>query len=109
MEVFAHVKRVFVFLVYVSWVVVGISGRPSSVNVGALFTFDSAIGRSAGPAIAAAIQDVNSDARVLHGTRLVLVTQDTNCSGFIGTVEGTLLTPLIFISSLCSSFSFVIV
>lgn len=62
--------------------------RPKVVNIGALFTFNSIIGRSAGPALTAAIRDVNSDSSILNGTKLNLILQDTNCSGFIGTVEG---------------------
>ncbi|KAJ4837492.1 hypothetical protein Tsubulata_029912 [Turnera subulata] len=65
----------------------GSSSRPSVVNIGALYTFDSVIGRAAGPAIEAAIQDVNSDPSVLAGTRLNLITHNTNCSGFLGTME----------------------
>uniref|UniRef100_A0A2N9EGP5 Receptor ligand binding region domain-containing protein n=1 Tax=Fagus sylvatica TaxID=28930 RepID=A0A2N9EGP5_FAGSY len=64
------------------------SSIPSVVNVGALFTLNSVIGRSAQPAIKAAIDDVNSDSSVLPETKLKLILHDTNCSGFLGTVEG---------------------
>ncbi|XP_051135144.1 glutamate receptor 3.5-like isoform X2 [Andrographis paniculata] len=64
-----------------------VSSRPSEVNVGALFTWDSVIGRSLGPTIVAAIEDVNSDNTVLKDVRIKLTLQDTNCSGFLGTVE----------------------
>ncbi|KAJ0229741.1 Glutamate receptor 3.4 [Hirschfeldia incana] len=60
--------------------------RPSSVNVGALFTYDSFIGRAAKPAFKAAMDDVNADQTVLNGTKLNIVFQDSNCSGFIGTM-----------------------
>ncbi|XP_002524179.2 glutamate receptor 3.4 isoform X2 [Ricinus communis] len=63
------------------------SSRPSVVNIGALFTINSVIGRAAKPAIAAAVGDVNSDSSILPGTKLNLIVQDTNCSGFIGTIE----------------------
>ncbi|XP_059662931.1 glutamate receptor 3.4-like [Cornus florida] len=63
------------------------SSRPPVVNLGALFTVNSVIGRSVRPAIAAAIDDVNSDSTILAGTKLNLFFQDTNCSGFLGTVE----------------------
>jgi ionotropic glutamate receptor len=62
--------------------------RPSEVAVGALFTYDSTIGRAAGLAIELAVDDVNADGTVLAGTKLSLKTRDTNCSGFIGTIEG---------------------
>lgn len=65
------------------------SQRPSSVNVGALFTFDSFIGRAAKPALKAAMDDVNADETVLKGVKLNIVFQDSNCSGFIGTMGGT--------------------
>lgn len=65
--------------------------RPSVVNVGALFSVNSVIGRSAKPAIAAAIEDVNSSPTILQETRLNLMWYDANCSGFLGTIEGTFL------------------
>ncbi|KAL1191457.1 Glutamate receptor 3.4 [Cardamine amara subsp. amara] len=63
-----------------------LSQRPSSVNVGALFTYDSFIGRAAKPAVKAAMDDVNADQTVLKGIKLNIVFQDSNCSGFIGTM-----------------------
>ncbi|XP_074304463.1 glutamate receptor 3.4-like [Silene latifolia] len=63
------------------------SPRPKSVNIGALFTFNSVIGRALRPAIAAAVDDVNSNSNILNGTRLNLIFHDTNCSGFLGTIE----------------------
>lgn len=62
--------------------------RPSSVNVGALFTYDSFIGRAAKPAVKAAMDDVNADQSVLKGIKLNIIFQDSNCSGFIGTMGG---------------------
>ncbi|XP_043689829.1 glutamate receptor 3.4 [Telopea speciosissima] len=64
----------------------GSSSLPRIVNVGALFTFNSTIGKVAMPAIAAAVDDVNSDSSILPGTTLNVVIQDTNCSGFLGTI-----------------------
>ncbi|KAL5573315.1 hypothetical protein UlMin_022912 [Ulmus minor] len=63
------------------------SSRPSTVNIGVLFTFNSVIGRSARPGILAAVDDVNSDPTILKGTKLKPIFHDTNCSGFMGTVE----------------------
>ncbi|KAF5949330.1 hypothetical protein HYC85_011323 [Camellia sinensis] len=60
----------------------------SSVFIGALNTFNSVVGRSAKPAIEAAVDDVNSDSTVLAGMKLNLVLHDTNCSVFLGIVEG---------------------
>lgn len=65
------------------------SSRPSSVNVGALFTYDSFIGRAAKPAFMLAIGDVNADQSILRGTKLTVVFHDSNCSGFVGTIGGT--------------------
>ena len=62
--------------------------RPSEVAVGALFTYDSTIGRAARLAIELAVDDVNADAKVLSGTKLNLMPMDTNCSGFLGTIKG---------------------
>nr|CAD1844684.1 unnamed protein product [Ananas comosus var. bracteatus] len=61
--------------------------RPYVVNIGALFTFNSTIGRVAKVAIDAAIDDVNNDSGVLRGTKLVVQVQDTSCNGFIGIAE----------------------
>ncbi|CAL9042665.1 unnamed protein product [Musa banksii] len=63
------------------------SSRPTVVHVGAIFTFDSTIGRVAKVAIDAAEDDVNSDPSVLRGTRLEIIMRDTNCSGFLGMME----------------------
>lgn len=75
--------------------------RPREVAVGALFTYDSTIGRAARLAIELAVDDVNADRTVLAGTTLNLTTQDTNCSGFLGIVDGGLfasLSPQLLIS-----------
>lgn len=63
------------------------SARPKSVNIGALFTSNSVIGRAAKVGLTAAVDDVNSNSSVLSGTKLNLVFRDTNCSGFLGTME----------------------
>ncbi|KAK9053343.1 hypothetical protein SSX86_029976 [Deinandra increscens subsp. villosa] len=63
------------------------STRPKVVNIGALLTVNSVIGRSVKPAIMAAVDDVNSDTSVLGDTQLNLILHDTNCSGFLGTIE----------------------
>ncbi|ESQ51824.1 hypothetical protein EUTSA_v10016205mg [Eutrema salsugineum] len=65
------------------------SSRSSSVNVGALFTYDSFIGRAAKLGIMVAIDDFNADQSILGGTKLNVVFHDSNCSGFVGTMEGT--------------------
>ncbi|XP_010522333.1 PREDICTED: glutamate receptor 3.7 [Tarenaya hassleriana] len=59
--------------------------RPSVVNVGAVFTFDSVIGRDAKAALEAAVSDVNADPTILKGTELRLVMADSVCSVFHGT------------------------
>ncbi|KAF7805803.1 glutamate receptor 3.4 isoform X1 [Senna tora] len=64
-----------------------IPSRPSVVRIGALFTLDSVIGRSAKAGILAAIEDVNNSTSVLPGVKMEFILHDTNCSGFLGTVE----------------------
>ncbi|BFG39467.1 hypothetical protein CerSpe_257410 [Prunus speciosa] len=64
-----------------------VSTRPDIVNVGAVFSFDSTVGKVAKVAIEAAIEDVNSDPAVLGGTKMRVQMQDTNYSGFLGIVE----------------------
>ncbi|XP_024030653.1 glutamate receptor 3.6 [Morus notabilis] len=63
------------------------SVRPSIVNIGAIFSLNSLIGRVAKVAIEAAIEDVNSDPSVLRGTKLKITMQDSNYSGFLGIIE----------------------
>jgi glutamate receptor, ionotropic, plant len=66
-------------------------GKGSVSGWGALFTYDSTIGRAAQLTIELTVDDVNADRTVLAGTTLKLMTLDTNCSGFLGTIEGSLL------------------
>ncbi|KAK1423914.1 hypothetical protein QVD17_19225 [Tagetes erecta] len=58
------------------------SKPPDFVNVGALFSFDSIIGRAAKAAMEAAVIDVNSDSTLLNATQMRLIMDDTNCSVF---------------------------
>ncbi|KAE8719228.1 Glutamate receptor 3.7 [Hibiscus syriacus] len=61
--------------------------KPASVNIGAIFTFDSVIGRAAKPAMEAAVSDINGTPTILNGTRLNLIKADANCNAFLGSVE----------------------
>ncbi|CAO2814379.1 unnamed protein product [Amaranthus hypochondriacus] len=63
------------------------SSRKEIVNIGALFTFNSVIGRAVKPAMVAALGDINSNSSILQGATLNIIFHDTNCSGFMGTVE----------------------
>ncbi|XP_045800934.1 glutamate receptor 3.4-like isoform X1 [Trifolium pratense] len=95
MEVFG-IKGFFIF-VFCLWIsnevmaaTIGnssVSSRPSVLKIGALFTVNSVIGRSAKPGIMAAIEDVNANKSILPGVKLEVILHDTNCSGFLGTVE----------------------
>nr|DAD46525.1 TPA_asm: hypothetical protein HUJ06_016462 [Nelumbo nucifera] len=89
-----EVVLLLLFVVFCSRVVpdgvtenVSSSSRPSVVNIGAILSFDSTIGRVAKIALEAAMDDVNSNSSVLHGTKLVIKMQNSNCSGFVGIVE----------------------
>lgn len=64
------------------------STRPAYVNVGAIFTFDSTIGKVAKVAIEQAVKDVNENPTVLPGTTLRMDMRSSNCSGFLGMVGG---------------------
>ena len=69
-----------------------VSTRPRVVNIGAILSFDSSIGKVAKIAIEAAIKDVNDNSSILNGTTLKIVMQDSKLScGFLGIVEGTLI------------------
>ncbi|KAI5319912.1 hypothetical protein L3X38_039620 [Prunus dulcis] len=63
------------------------TARPEVVNIGAIFTFDSVIGKIAKVAIALAVEDVNSDPEILNGTKLTLKMQNTKSSDFLGIIE----------------------
>ncbi|XP_050206201.1 glutamate receptor 3.7 isoform X2 [Mercurialis annua] len=60
--------------------------RPEFVNVGAVFSFDSVIGRAAKPAMEAAVSDINKVAKILNGTELRLLMEDAQCNVFLGSV-----------------------
>ncbi|CAK8569198.1 unnamed protein product [Lathyrus sativus] len=60
---------------------------PSIVNIGAIFTFDSSIGKVAKLAMEQAVRDVNSNSSILHSTHLVLHIKSSNCSGFDGMIQ----------------------
>lgn len=63
--------------------------RPAVVNIGAVFTFNSVIGRTSRAAMELAVSDVNSDPAILNGTQLKLIMGDANCSVFRGSIVGT--------------------
>ncbi|XP_078167549.1 glutamate receptor 3.5-like isoform X1 [Carex rostrata] len=59
----------------------------TSINIGALYTYNSIIGRAARLAIELAVEDVNSDRTILPDTKLNVISRDTNCSAFLATIE----------------------
>ncbi|XP_057794710.1 LOW QUALITY PROTEIN: glutamate receptor 3.3 [Salvia miltiorrhiza] len=63
------------------------STRPAVVNVGAIFTLDSTIGRVAKVAIEEAVKDINANSSVLRGSKFNVIFRNSNCSGFLGLVE----------------------
>jgi len=89
-------------LVFCSWIPIEVMGRtgatignatvsslsPRVLKIGVLFTLNSVIGRSAKAGVLAAIDDVNANKSILRSTKLEIMLHDTNCSGFLGTVEG---------------------
>ncbi len=69
-----------------------VSTRPNVVNIGAILSFNSSIGKVAKVAIETAIKDVNDNPAILNGTTLKIALQDSKLSsGFLGIVEGTLI------------------
>ncbi|GMY11074.1 glutamate receptor 3.6-like isoform X2 [Fagus crenata] len=65
-----------------------VSTRPNVVNIGAIFSFNSSIGKVAKVAIETAIKDVNENPAILNGTTLKIAMQDSKLSsGFLGIVE----------------------
>ena len=71
-------------------VVTNVSTRPGFVNVGAILSNKSIIGKVVKVAVEAAIEDVNSDPTVLVGTNIRLTMQDSNYNRFLGIVESKL-------------------
>ncbi|XP_015889581.4 glutamate receptor 3.6-like [Ziziphus jujuba] len=63
------------------------TARPGFVNIGAILSLNSTIGKVAKVAIEAAVDDVNSNSSFLNGTKLRLAMQDTKYSDFLGIVE----------------------
>ncbi|XP_015936088.1 glutamate receptor 3.4-like isoform X1 [Arachis duranensis] len=92
---------VLFLLVFCSWIPIEVVGRtgatignatvssssPRVLKIGVLFTLNSVIGRSAKAGVLAAIDDVNANKSILRSTKLEIMLHDTNCSGFLGTVE----------------------
>ena len=64
------------------------ASRPAIVDIGALLHFNSTIGQVAKIAIQEAINDVNSNSTILHGTKLNLRMIDSTCGGFLGFIRG---------------------
>ncbi|KAL9225703.1 hypothetical protein vseg_001596 [Gypsophila vaccaria] len=64
-----------------------IVSTPTVVHIGALFTFNSTIGKVAKIAIREAVNDVNSNPSILQGTKLDLEMRDSVCSGFSGFIQ----------------------
>jgi len=64
------------------------ASRPAVVHIGALFQSNSTIGKVAKIAIREAINDVNSNPTILHGTKLNLRVVDSTCAGFLGFIRG---------------------
>ncbi|XP_075650001.1 glutamate receptor 3.3 [Castanea sativa] len=85
-----HTWFILSLLLYVGVFPYGFSknvSRPAIVKIGAIFTFNSTIGRVAKIAMEEAVKDVNFNSSILPGTKLNLTMQDSNCSGFFGMVE----------------------
>ncbi|KAG6701749.1 hypothetical protein I3842_07G001700 [Carya illinoinensis] len=81
-------------MLFCNWPLIGtgtsstVSTRPDVVNIGAILSYNSSIGKVAKVALETAVEDVNSNPTVLNGTKLNLTMQDTKLSsGFLGIVE----------------------
>lgn len=65
------------------------STRPDIVNIGALFSFNTSVGKIIKIALEAAVNDVNSDPNILGETKLKLSLQeDSKYRGFLSIAEG---------------------
>ena len=80
-----------------------VSTRPRAVNIGAILSFNSTIGRVAKVAIQAAVDDINSNATILNGTKLKISMLDTKLSaGFLGIIDCTSLSDTSQFSIFCT-------
>ncbi|CAN4078580.1 unnamed protein product [Withania somnifera] len=61
--------------------------RPKVVNIGCMLSFNTLVGKITKIAVQAAVEDINSNPEVLRGTKLDMITLDSNSSGFLGIVE----------------------
>lgn len=65
------------------------SAIPEAVNIGALFSFNSTVGKIVKVAIEAAVADINSDPSILGKTKLkVSMQEDSKYRGFLSISEG---------------------
>lgn len=65
------------------------TSRPDIVNIGALFSFNTSVGKIIKIALEAAVDDVNSDPNILGKTKLKLSLQeDSKYRGFLSIAEG---------------------
>lgn len=79
----------FILLIFVLTASIGVyCQRPAVVNIGAVLTYNSAIGEVAKDTINAAVDDINEDSSVLGGTKINLLMENANCSVFIGSLKG---------------------
>ncbi|PIA27509.1 hypothetical protein AQUCO_07700053v1 [Aquilegia coerulea] len=60
--------------------------QPMVVNIGAIFAYNSVIGRVAKIAIKAAADDINANQNILRGIKLKFILADSECSVFLGSI-----------------------
>lgn len=96
LSLYREMKQVWSFM-FLSWLCLGFFGKghsgnlpvkPRVVKIGSIFSFDSVVGKVAKIAIEEAVKDVNSNPNILPQTQLQISMQNSNCSGFMGMVEG---------------------
>lgn len=68
----------------------GVAQNPDVVNIGAIFSFATINGQVSRIAMQAAQDDINSDPTVLGGRKLSIKMHDSNFSGFLGIMGGTI-------------------
>ncbi|KAL3509705.1 hypothetical protein ACH5RR_029106 [Cinchona calisaya] len=85
MRIIVGIAVIFLMLVLLSTSVE--CQRPCVVNVGAVFSFKSVIGRVAKAAMEIAVLDINADSTILNGTQLKLIMEDAKCNVFLGSIR----------------------
>lgn len=88
MEIAFLMPLVLSLLLFPNGISKSLAARPPVVNIGSILQLNSTTGGVSAVAIHAALEDINSDPKVLNGTTLNVKMKDASClDGFLGMVQ----------------------